>query len=141
MKLRSIIAGALLSAAFSAGALAETVTFKADLKGSTEVPANDSAGTGTAAVTYDSASKILKWTVTYSGLTGPATMAHIHGPAAAGKNAGVLIAFANAGSPIEGSATLTDAQAADLMAGNLYINVHTAANKSGEIRGQLTPSK
>jgi CHRD domain len=141
MKLRSIFAGALLSVAFSAGALAETVTFKTDLKSSQEVPANDSTGTGTAAVTYDPASKVLKWTVTYSGLTGPATMAHIHGPAAAGKNAGVLIGFAKADSPIEGSATLTDAQAADLMAGNLYINVHTAANKSGEIRGQLTPSK
>jgi hypothetical protein len=141
MKIQSIIAGVLLSAAFSAGALAEAVTFKTDLKGSQEVPANDTKGTGAATVTYDPASKVLKWTVTYSGLTGPATAAHIHGPAEAGANAGVLIAFAKADSPIEGSATLTDAQAADLMAGKLYINVHTAANKSGEIRGQLAPSK
>ena len=41
-------------------------------------------------------------------------------------------------SPVEGSATLTDAQAADLMAGKYYINIHTAANPGGEIRGQVT---
>ena len=40
-------------------------------------------------------------------------------------------------SPLQGSATLTDAQAADLMAGRWYVNIHTAANPNGEIRGQL----
>ena len=70
---------------------------------------------------------------------GPATAAHFHGPAEAGKNAGVAVAIPNAASsPAEGSATLTDAQAADLMAGKYYINVHTAANPGGEIRGQVT---
>jgi hypothetical protein len=42
-------------------------------------------------------------------------------------------------SPIAGSATMTDAQLADLQAGKCYVNVHTAANKGGEIRGQLAP--
>ena len=65
-------------------------------------------------------------------------MAHFHGPAEAGKNAPVMIPFKDAASGAEGSATLTDAQAADLMAGKLYINVHTAANPGGEIRGQVT---
>ena len=47
--------------------------------------------------------------------------------------------FPNAtSSPVEGSATLTDAQAADLAAGRYYINIHTAANPGGEIRGQVT---
>ena len=141
MKTNVLLAGALLSAILTAGASAETIAYKAELKGSQEVPANDTKGTGTAAFTYDTASKHLTWKVTYSGLTGPATAAHIHGPAEPGKNAAVVIGFPKPESPIEGSATLTDAQAADLAAGKLYINVHTAANKGGEIRGQLTPGK
>jgi len=141
MKMRSLTAGVLLVSVLSAAAWADTVSLNANLKGSQEVPANDTSGTGMAAATYDTASKLLKWTVTYAGLTGPATMAHIHGPAEPGKNAGVVIAFTSPDSPITGSATLTDAQAADLLAGKYYVNVHTAANKSGEIRGQLAPSK
>jgi hypothetical protein len=141
MKSSILLAGALLSAILSPGAKAETVTYNVELKGSQEVPANDTTGTGAAAVTYDSATKLLTWKVTYSGLSGPATAAHIHGPAEPGKNAPVVIGFPKPESPIEGSATLTDAQAADLAAGKLYINVHTAANKGGEIRGQLPAGK
>ena len=134
----------LLSAAFIAGlaltapASAEMMTMKVNLNAASEVPPNTSAGKGTADVTYDTASKKLSWKMNYSDLTGPATMAHFHGPAEAGKNAGVLVPIAPATSPSEGSATLTDAQAADLMAGKMYINVHTEANKGGEIRGQVT---
>ena len=58
-------------------------------------------------------------------------------PAEIGSNAGVVIPFANAASPIDGTAILTDAQAADLLAGKMYVNVHTAENKGGEIRGQI----
>ena len=123
--------------AFAGPAFAEK--FKAALDGKSEVPANTSAGTGTADIDYDAASKKLSWKLTYSGLTGPATAAHFHGPAEAGKNSGVAVAIPNAtSSPVEGSATLTDAQAADLLAGKLYINIHTAANPGGEIRGQVT---
>jgi hypothetical protein len=125
------------SVVFAGPAFAEK--FKATLDGKTEVPPNASAGTGTADVDYDPASKKLTWKLTYSGLTGPATAAHFHGPADAGKNAGVAVAIPNAtSSPVEGSATLTDAQAADLEAGKYYVNVHTAANPGGEIRGQVT---
>ena len=118
---------------------AETLTYKVALKSASEVPANASSGSGTADVTYETQSKKLSWKVSYSGLTGPATAAHFHGPAEPGKNAGVMIPIQNiATSPAEGSATLTDAQAADLTAGRLYVNVHTAANPGGEIRGQVT---
>ncbi len=142
MKTRAVLAGAFLSAVLSvSGALAQTVSYKIDLKGSNEVPANTTKGTGTADVTYDPATKLLKWKVTYSGLTGPATMGHIHGPAEPGKNAPVVIPFAKVETPIEGSATLTDAQAADLTAGKYYINIHTAENKGGEIRGQVVGGK
>ena len=112
---------------------------KATLDGKAEVPATTSSGTGTADLDYDAASKKLSWKVTYSGLSGPATAAHFHGPAEAGKNAGVMVPIPGAAnSPVEGSATLTDAQAADLLAGKLYVNIHTAANPGGEIRGQVT---
>jgi hypothetical protein len=111
---------------------------KATLDGKAEVPPNASAGKGTADIDYDPASKKLSWKLTYSGLSGPATAAHFHGPAEADKNAGVAVAIPNAtSSPVEGSATLTDAQAADLMAGKYYVNIHTAANPGGEIRGQV----
>src|SRR5260370_27237114 len=123
--------------AFAGPAFAEKM--KATLDGKSEVPPNASAGKGTADIDYDAASKKLSWKVTYSGLSGPATAAHFHGPAAAGANAGVAVAIPNATtSPVEGSATLTDAQAADLVAGKYYVNVHTAANPGGEIRGQVT---
>src|SRR5689334_25188661 len=112
---------------------------KATLNGKAEVPPNTSAATGAADIDYDPASKKLSWKVTYSGLSGPVTAAHFHGPAEAGKNGGVAVPIPNAGtSPVEGSATLTDAQAADLVAGKYYINIHTAANPGGEIRGQVT---
>jgi len=123
--------------AFAGPAFAEK--FKAALDGKSEVPANTSAGTGTADIDYDAATKKLSWKLTYSGLSGPATAAHFHGPAEAGKNAGVAVAIPNAtASPVEGNATLTDAQASDLMAGKYYVNVHTQANPGGEIRGQVT---
>jgi CHRD domain len=123
--------------AFAGPAFADK--YKATLDAKSEVPPNASAATGTADIDYDPATKKLSWKVTYSGLTGPATAAHFHGPAEAGKNAGVAVAIPNAGkSPVEGSATLTDAQAADFTAGKYYVNVHTQANPGGEIRGQVT---
>jgi hypothetical protein len=140
----SIILRSSLAAIACAGVLglatpsmAATTTFKATLSGKSEVPPNKTAGTGEVTATYDSATKKLTWKGTYSGLTGPATAAHFHGPAPDGKNAGVMIPISPATSPLEGSATLTDAQAKALMNGDVYVNVHTAANKAGEIRGQL----
>src|SRR5882672_2012337 len=97
------------AAAFAGPAFADKM--KVTLDGKAEVPPNASAGTGTADLDYDPASKKLSWKLTYSGLSGPATAAHFHGPAEAGKNAGVAVAIPNAtSSPAEGSATLTDAQ-------------------------------
>jgi hypothetical protein len=123
--------------AFAGPAFAEK--FKAALDGKSEVPPTASAGSGTADIDYDPASKKLSWKLTYTGLSGPAKAAHFHGPADPGKNAGVVVAIPGAtSSPAEGSATLTDAQAADLESGKLYVNVHTEANPGGEIRGQVT---
>jgi len=133
-------AGAALLA-MTSRSQAATTTFKADLKGSSEVPSNTTSGTGSATVTLDSATNAITWNVTFSGLTGPATAAHIHGPAPVGKNAGVLVWLSTKGktatSPLSGSGKLTAAQASDLMNGLCYVNVHTSANPGGEIRGQL----
>jgi hypothetical protein len=136
---KTMFAALAFSAAVLLAGPASADKFKATLDGKSEVPPNTSAGTGTADINYDPATKKLSWTLTYSGLSGPATAAHFHGPAEAGKNAGVAVAIPNATkSPTEGSATLTAAQAADLEAGKYYVNVHTAANPGGEIRGQVT---
>jgi len=106
------------------------------LSASNEVPPNSSSGTGTGKVELDG--NVVKWTVTYSGMTGPVTAGHFHGPAPAGSNAGVVVPFAGPlASPIVGSATLTPAQVDQLKAGLWYINLHTAANPGGEIRGQV----
>ena len=132
----SIAAVAMLAAS---SAIAEQVKMKAELSGAQEVPPTTSQGKGNADITFDTASKQLSWTVNYSGLSGPPTAAHFHGPAEAGKNAGVAVPIPNqATSPVTGSHTLTDAQASDLLAGRYYVNVHTAASPGGEIRGQVS---
>lgn len=116
-------------------AQAEQLKFKADLAPG---PGIASQGKGMATASLDTATKTLTWTVDYSGLSGPATAAHIHGPADPGANAGIVVPFTgNVASPIKGSATLTDEQIAQLEAGKWYVNIHTDANKAGEIRGQL----
>jgi len=136
---RRLVVFALAAFLSTATSYAQTLKFKANMDATQEVPANDSKGKGTADLTYDTATKNLNWTITFDGLTGPAAVAHFHGPAEAGKNAGVaLLIGQNPTSPVKGSATLTEAQAADLIAGRWYVNVHTAANKGGEIRGQVT---
>jgi hypothetical protein len=144
---RSILAAACLSgvAVWSITAPAAPLSFKVALTGAQQVPPVQTAATGTADLTYDAATRTLTWSVTYSGLSGPATMAHFHGPAAEGKNAPPLIWLTEKGatvtSPIKGQATLTPEQAQQMMAGEWYINVHTQANPSGEIRGQVMPPK
>ena len=133
---------AAFAAVFALGAFgaahAEDVKYSAKLDAASETPPNDSKGMGMLDASFDTSTKMLSWTVTYSGLTGPATAAHFHGPAPVGKAAGVMVPIkSDLASPIKGSATLTDDQAKALKDGMMYFNVHTAANKGGEIRGQL----
>jgi hypothetical protein len=126
----------------TAPAVAEVVHFTAKLDGASETPPNDSKGVGEAQITLDTTAHKISWKVTYSGLTGPATMAHIHGPAAIGVAAPVVIPLPPPlGSPIKGSADITDGQIGDLRANLWYVNIHTAAHPAGEIRGQLGPGK
>ena len=120
-------------------AASNTVALSTQLKAGNEVPPNASQGTGMVDAVLNKDTNLLRWKVSYSGLSGPATAAHFHGPAAAGANAGVVLPWSSPiSSPMEGSATLTAGQVADLMAGRWYANIHTAANPGGELRGQIT---
>ena len=130
-------AAGLLSACTALGLGNNSVKLGGTLTGAQEVPPVATSATGTLDASYDKSSHKLSYTVTHSGLSGAATGAHFHGPAAPGTNTGVVLPFANPASPIKGEATLTDAQAADLLAGRWYVNVHTAAHASGEIRSQV----
>jgi hypothetical protein len=135
---RAALAGCALTLLLAAAPVfAETIQLKAELKASNEVPPVQSAGSGRMTGTYDTTSKKLTWQGSYSGLSGNVTAAHFHGPAEPDKNAPVVVPLRETGGSFSGNADLTDAQAADLLAGRWYLNFHTQANPGGEIRGQV----
>jgi hypothetical protein len=139
---RTIVTASAL-AFVSIASHAATLHLKADLKASSEVPAKDSAGTGTLTATLDTDTNEFKYQIEFSRLTGPVVAAHFHGPAAEGANAKpqLPIKTSSIASPIEGKATLTAEQAKDLADGKWYFNLHTSANPGGEIRGQIVKSE
>ena len=141
----AILAASLTIIAYAGLAQAAPVSFKVQITGAQQVPPVENTGTGTANLTYDPSTRAVTWTITYSGLSGPATMAHFHGPAPEGKNGPVAIWLSKQGSPAEspitGQATLTPDQAQEFAAGEWYVNVHTQAHPGGEIRGQVMPPK
>jgi hypothetical protein len=134
--------GLVVLACASGIASARMVTFTAKLSGASEVPPITTNGQGSATVKLNTATRRLGWVVHYSGLSGPVKAAHIHGPAGPSQNAPVMLPFTgNLKSPIKGSATLSATQMSALEAGKTYVNIHTAKNPAGEIRGQLEPAK
>jgi len=141
----AVIAGLVSAAAAGNNALAAPMSFTVELTGVQQAPPVQTPGKGTADLTYDPATRVVTWSITYSGLSSPATMAHFHGPATPGDNAPVLIWLTKKGgpvsSPIAGQATLTPQQAAQFTAGEWYINLHTKNHPAGEIRGQVMPPK
>jgi len=144
IKFRIVLPGVLLAAslaltAYGATPIADSPAhLSARLSGSSEVPPVPGEAQGTVEATLDRQTLLLSWTVTHSGLSGLPTAGHFHGPAMPGANAGVAVPLVGSlTSPIKGSATLTAAQVAELTAGRWYLNLHTAANPNGEIRGQV----
>lgn len=129
------VALALTTATF---AIAQTTTLSATIDGTQEVPPTGSTGTGIGGFALDEGAGLLSWNITFSGLVGTQTAAHIHGPAAAGVNAGVQIPL-GVGSPQIGSAAVNATQIAAIKAGLYYVNIHSTLNPGGEIRGQILP--
>ena len=120
-------------------AVAAPITISARLSGNNEIPAVTSDAAGMLEGTLAPVSNVLTWKLTVSGLSGPATAAHFHGPATASQNAGVAVPInGSLTSPISGTTTLTASQVSELTAGRWYVNVHTAAHPTGEARGQIT---
>lgn len=124
---------------------ASTTTFKATLNGPNEVPINSSSATGNATLTLNNTTKMFTITGTYKGITTSVTGAHIHKGTTT--EAGPIIfplafnpdsAYPTTGTISYTSTVALDAnQEADLMANLNYVNIHTSAYSTGEIRGQL----
>jgi hypothetical protein len=130
--------GVMFAAGFAMSSHAETVKFHTLLSASAEVPPTKSHGAGEATATLDTVTHQLTYDVTFQGFSSAVTMAHFHGPAAMGVNAGVQVPLGDAPtSPIHGTKTLSDEQQKQLLAGQWYANVHTSNNPKGAIRGQM----
>ncbi len=117
---------------------APPIEFMITLDGWQEETPVEMTGSGTGTASLDPNTNTLSWDITFSGLSGAATAAHFHGPAPQCEGAGIEIPIGST-SPIVGSAVLTTGQVDDLMAGLWYVNIHTGAHPSGEIRGQVMP--
>jgi len=138
---RALLFAAFLGFGWSGLAQADPLSMKVPLSGALELPPVETSATGTADLAYDPATRLVTWVITYSGLSGPATAAHLHGPAGPQGKAPVVLWLSKQGSPpenpIKGEATLTPEQAQQLAAGEWYVNIHTQAHPGGEIRGQV----
>lgn len=117
--------------------------YEATLNGAQEVPAVATGASGQAEVVFHPHTRMIRWKVTHTGLSGPVTAAHIHGPAGPGQSAGPQIPLTGSASrPLEGGdVRLSSQQANELSSGQWYVNLHTARHPDGEIRGQLRPRR
>ena len=135
MKKTSILASTALLLGALAGASAWGADVKVTLSGANEVPpvTTSASGAGTISIADDGS---VSGSITTKGIDG--TMGHIHN-AAPGKNGPVIVKLIKDGDTfkVPADTKLDAAQIAAFKAGELYVNVHSAANKAGEIRGQL----
>jgi hypothetical protein len=141
-KIFGLVAFAVILIGASVSASAES--FTASLTGAQEVPAVASTGFGGAQVIVNPTAGTLTFKVTFNGLTSAQTLSHIHAPAPIGASAAVIINFGTVGGTsgtIQGSASITAGQLAQLRSGQGYVNVHSANFPNGELRGQLLPAR
>jgi len=132
----AVLAAALSVTALASAGPAKEVMVGARLDAMQEIP-HVKATNGKGTFTADIVGKKLTWHLSFSGLTGPANAAHIHA-GAKGKAGNVLIALCGpCKSGAHGTATVTPKVVSAIEKGLTYVNVHTAKNPNGEIRGQL----
>lgn len=137
-----VLAGLIAVLGFCSPGLRADQIFAANLTGAQDVPPTNSAATGLASVVLNNAQTMITVNLSFSGLEGPATAAHIHGPALQGSNAGVLFPFTGVPNAVSGAIppqtfAIDPTQVGYLESGQLYVNVHSTVFPEGEIRGQL----
>jgi hypothetical protein len=137
IKRLSIIVAAVSVLAASNGAQASMLRLHALLKGTNEIPPNGTSATGELAATLDTVNRELTWEITVHGLSSRVTAAHFRGPAKPNENGEVVIGARSHHIGFSGSATLSDEEAKELVAGLWYLNIDTEAFPHGEIRGQV----
>ncbi len=125
--------------------IVEGMFLDATLDGASEKP-NPVSTPGAGSAQFILAGDTLSFAIAYRGLTGPAVSAHLHGPAPASGTAGVQVDLApfhrgpfSSEGMFVGSVNLNAAQKAAVLGGDFYVNIHTATNPGGEIRGQVIP--
>ncbi|MEI8169252.1 MAG: CHRD domain-containing protein [Rhodoferax sp.] len=117
---------------------AHLAAFSTQMTGQNQVPPVATVATGRVDAVLDKNTRLFRWKLSFTGMRSPVTSGHFHGPAPIGGSAPVALNFSGpVKSPFEGRATLTAAQAQDLLSGKWYINLHTEAHPGGEIRGQM----
>ncbi|MDP2331437.1 MAG: CHRD domain-containing protein [Reyranella sp.] len=144
---RALFLGLLLTASGCSFYMGEPklpkTDFRATLNGAGEVPPTDSRGSGYFTAVYRPSTKVLEYRLNLVRLSGPVTMAYLHGPAPAGENAQqvapINVPFYADRSTIDDGVTLTEQQAGEVLAGLWYVNVMTEKFPDGEIRGQILP--
>lgn len=137
-----ILAAIMIAVGLWAPKLSADQIFAAHLSGAQDVPPTNSPATGFFTVDLNTPQTMITVNGSFSGLEGPATAAHIHGPGLPGMNAGVLFPFTGVPNATSGSIptqmfNITPTEVGYLESGELYVNVHSTVFTSGEIRGQL----
>ena len=147
-RLLVILAASVSVFALPGAVAAQQQTCTASLSGAQEVPPVNTDASGSATVTISSDGSRLTYRVSYQGLSGAPSAAHIHF-GARGENGPVILPLAEGPSPFSGTLTRANlervpdgpqtfaAAVREIRQGDMYVNVHTAANPGGEIRGQL----
>lgn len=137
--MKKILLLCLVSMMFLPG-ISQMRYFYGTLSGANEVPPNSSTASGIVLLKLNTVSNTVELFGNYTGLSANVSASHIH-QGAAGVNGGVILNLANTGGTsgnLTGSGAITDVQETELLAGNMYVNVHTSSFPGGELRAQLT---